>query len=431
MAVKTKTRNQTVAAGTYGVCDNWSYLPAPGVWQERSPVLTGAFIDPIESSSIDTYTGQGFHPCTHLQTFYSRFGKDTVVFAPPGYVGKIRMNPKHLSRISFPSGIAAPVYTDVNWYAQDQRAIGSMIPSAGSGLSLINFLIELKDFRKLVQAFWNRKGVVQALIFGEAADWSELGTHPLKSLSHAYLNYSFNWRPFVSDLQKIYAKLVTTNRRLDELWARQNRPQTRHYDAPLNYGTYNTDWVTGSEVVSLRYTSEPDGGKTAVSQTVNSRWVQTPIYRATMRYSYRVPGAKDLQYKIKGWLDAFGVKLDASIIWNAIPFSFIIDWIVDVGGFLRSFSKDNLGLQVIIEDFCSSVSHSSLVQKRFRALGTDHPVGNITYSPDSVIVAETFTRTYYRRTGIPNIRGALLASGLDPSEASLGTALILSRGKRK
>jgi hypothetical protein len=306
-----------------------------------------------------------------------------------------------------------------------------MLPSAGSGLSLINFLIELKDFRKLTQAFWNRKGVVQALIFGEAADWSELGSHPLRSLSKAYLNYSFNWRPFVSDLQKIYAKLVSTNKRLDELWARQNRPQNRHYRAPLNYGTYNNAWVDGAEANYASYTSESDGGTTSIMQSTRSRWVETPIYHATMRYSYRVPGAKDLQYKIKGWLDAFGVKLDASIIWNAIPFSFIIDWIVDVGGFLRSFSEDNLGLQVNIEDFCSSVSHSSLVQKRIRGRGSNHPAGNITYTNDYTIVAETFTRTYYRRTGIPNVRGALTASGLDPSEALLGSALILSRGKRK
>jgi hypothetical protein len=41
-------------------------------------------------------------------------------------------------------------------------------------------------------------------------------------------------------------------------------------------------------------------------------------------------------------------------VWNAIPFSFVVDWVVDVGSFLGTFARDNFPIDTVITDFCHS-----------------------------------------------------------------------------
>jgi hypothetical protein len=73
-----------------------------------------------------------------------------------------------------------------------------------------------------------------------------------------------------------------------------------------------------------------------------------------MRYIYTLPLMDSPLEKIYGHLDALGVRLDPGILWNAIPFSFVVDWVVDVSGFLSSFARDNYPINVTLLDFCHS-----------------------------------------------------------------------------
>jgi hypothetical protein len=306
-----------------------------------------------------------------------------------------------------------------------------MMPSAASGFSLVNFVYELKDFRRLAQAFWNRRRIIQNLIgLDESGFRTQIANHPIKSLSKAYLNYSFAWRPLVSDLLSIYRALVSTEARLREIWRRQNTPQTRHYKTVLD-NTANYDWTAYSADIAWNgatfYYDPSSPTEIRPVMRMHARYEEIPVYHATMRYTYSCPGVLDTLAKLRGWLDAFGVRLDASIIWNAIPFSFIIDWVVDVGGFLRRFSEDNLGLQVVIEDFCSSVS-SKIIKETDVSIRRKNTSTGVTTYGDSITVSRVKLRRYERRVGIPNLYSALVTSGLSIREASLGSALIVSGG---
>jgi hypothetical protein len=58
----------------------------------------------------------------------------------------------------------------------------------------------------------------------------------------------------------------------------------------------------------------------------------------------------DLERTLRGTLDSLGFELNPGILWDAIPFSFIVDWFFDVGAILNKFRFDTLELPIEIED---------------------------------------------------------------------------------
>jgi len=127
-------------------------------------------------------------------------------------------------------------------------------------------------------------------------------------------------------------------------------------------------------------------------------------------------------------LDTLGVKPDPSIIWNAIPFTFLIDWVIDVGGFLRRFSTDNLGLKTVVHDFCSS--HKSVTTRSIRLKAYYGPSWNNWESPNSPVVTNVTKRRYIRRKSIPSLTAALASSGISTRELTLSAALLATNGRK-
>ena len=51
-----------------------------------------------------------------------------------------------------------------------------------------------------------------------------------------------------------------------------------------------------------------------------------------------------------GYLDSLGFELNPRIIWDAIPFSFVIDWFFGVGNWLNRFKIDTVELPIQLVD---------------------------------------------------------------------------------
>lgn len=318
--------------------------------------------------------------------------------------------------------------SDSEWSALDAEALNFMLPSLSSGFSFLNFLWELRDFRRLWSAIMERKNILNTLVAGDDLKGKSFlrtaGSQPVSTLSKTYLNYSFAWRPFVQDIITMVKKLSSVEKELHGIWTRAGTPQTRHFkrqvfpaadDAP----TFVWDSLVSQPISDFTAPFEEN----SLHLCSRSRWLEPGVYHATMRYSYKVPGALDHSQRIRGYLDAFGVRLDPSIIWNAIPFSFLLDWVVNVGGFLRRLSVDNLKLETVIEDFCSSWKSEIAVDY---ALQHRHSTNEALWGRHSMI-GNVKRKIYERRTVIPNLFAALSTSSLTSKEMTLGSALIGSR----
>jgi hypothetical protein len=184
-----------------------------------------------------------------------------------------------------------------------------------TSLSIPNFLLELRDLPKLFQ-LWKTK--LAALV----------------NLARARLNWSFGWKPFVADLETIketllsvYLQCVEWNRKAGDLIHR------KHAFDPVS-DTASGNFVYPSGTHKAYWSGSMDGRITAhlVFKTL------------------KIPELETMETILKVYLDALGFELNPKIIWDAIPFSFVLDWFFEVGGWLQRFKSDTLELPVVLAD---------------------------------------------------------------------------------
>jgi hypothetical protein len=219
-------------------------------------------------------------------------------------------------------------------------------------------------------------------------------------LANAHLTWSFGVKPFMSDVQKLIDELSGWKVRFDKLVADAGKLQRHHYRKslanalPANSSTYYGSWEHA---------------------TITYNWVKSPLYTATACYRYGVDTGPLAQ--VAAFLDAFGVRLNPQILWNHIPFTFVVDWFVGVGDWLSQYSADNLGVQVELIDFCHSVkfAQSAILQRSF-GRGPLIPM----WSAD--------VHSYIRKRAIPVMfKSVGSGSGFGAQQGALSASLLAQR----
>lgn len=215
-----------------------------------------------------------------------------------------------------------PVPPSPDWDSFSNRAMVSMTPSLDSGFSLTNFLVELREIKTLFALFSRKKS------------W-------LQNAAGAHLNWSFGWKPFISDIKELFSKLQSFEKALNDYISQQGQPLTRHYSEVLlkEVGEVNHDITLHSEL-KCTYAAEAK-------------------LTATLRYTYTIPSMVDARVRLRALIDFYGLKVTPSIVWNGIMFSFVWDWFFDVGKFLSQFDTDALASKVTILDFCCSMKYKA------------------------------------------------------------------------
>jgi hypothetical protein len=336
------------------------------------------------------------------------------------------------------------------------RAFENCLPSVGEGVSIVNFVLELKDLRRMFDGFFVRLARFKTVggLDLRKRKWDPLshvvgvfkrrrrenyraylkrvGSEFVDESAANFLNVSFGWQPFISDLVGIWQSLSHLERRLRWLKDNQGKLLTKHYRRKMVslYGTLASD-ASASEGIFSHVTTKPPGFNAAhwsaanASYTRTERWVVPPLLHASMLYRYTMPDHSELHAKVAAYLDVLGVKLDARIVWNAIPFSFLIDWVFDVNALLAPLSKSNLGIHCEVLDFCVSLKSHAV-----RTLSVS--VGSTTWtSPvSSTIIRQEDAGRYERwRPGL-----SLASVGLNQPtgrQILLGSALTVALTKNK
>jgi len=406
-----------------------------------------------KKASITSHTGNDgrFRPCSHSQENYivrplsslSRIQQYTdLPGASPSTQTRIWLYDlnadAHAARYTqFTTACNQNVLSlnSVPWGALSSTALQNMLPSFNAGEnSLVNFILELKDFKdvwKYVAGGFVRKIDRMNAFRVKGRDGRERSlmvdmdrNKPLQKLSKYYLGYNFGWRPLYNDVVSLVQSLTSFQKTYDELVQRQNRPQQRYWG----------QWIAGTatnEVVRYERINGPNGGWIGVFQGHSRvRVVQEKTdgirYHATLRYRYKLPSELfSTGGKVKSFLDLLGVSRNPAILWNAIPFSFIIDWVVNVGQYLERLKVDNIQIQTELLDFC----HSARIERSVRMdLQVDNCFKPSPYSYMAMETSDVCTkREYQRRVGIPDFRTAIATSGLSLREFSLAGALMGAR----
>jgi hypothetical protein len=151
------------------------------------------------------------------------------------------------------------------------------------------------------------------------------------------------------------------------------------------------------------------------------RVVLEPIkFHVEWQYSYYYTDFQKQNAALFAALDELGINLNPAIIWNAIPWSFALDWIVGLGKALDQFKQANMEPVVCIHRALWSVSRTRSI---YIEVDTDT-------SQKGVPAGKSVETAYRRSRYFPSEYSSIQTSGINLSEASLITALVSTRRPR-
>lgn len=214
------------------------------------------------------------------------------------------------------------------------RAWWTMQPRFEGKISLINFLIELKDLKSMAQHAYKimqrLKGLRKTL-----NRYKRNPTYdPTKTCAEFYLEYQFGIAPLLKDLSTIWQQMSDIVREVQEEFASKGASDdgiTSHY----------------TETLALESSTTPGTG--------NKRYrmlgtVKKTTFTATMQFNY--------DYKLREGCDAFlkfwGLSGSAEAFWEATPFSFLADYFVKIGKAIHAMEVDP-NVKIYEHAYCESI----------------------------------------------------------------------------
>lgn len=268
-------------------------------------------------------------------------------------------------------------------------------------VSIVNFIWELKDFKELIpnlsKARRNPKKFLKAAKEGGK----------VKAVNNTFLQYNFNWAPFIGDLQKMTQTVDRISKRLDFLRKTRNKPVRLHYG--------NKDiWKNPNIGVDNRVTP---WAHEYVGYYLNGYQAD---YHASCILIQDLDGLDDAWSNWKAGLASLGVTNPLKIVWNAIPFSFLLDWVWPVSNWLDRFAIQPFTGRWDVMDVTYSLHEYAVIdviQENYFDEGLN---------PKTKLARVNLER-YRRRVGLPALLPFIDFSNLTPMEQALFGSLILAR----
>jgi len=292
-------------------------------------------------------------------------------------------------------------------------AVKSIMPNIKSNLSLVNSVIELKDFASLPKTLIGLKNFL--FLGGKTIrEFFRVG-------SDAYLQMQFNIKPVLSDVSGIYQALRQVEARMNELITRSGSVRCDHRSHNIKEFDDlddSFDYTIGSYPAVL-------GGCRSHRRVLN----RPTQFHVMIEYNYNYTQYQREHARVLALLDYFGVNLNPAIVWNAIPWSFLVDWTVGVSRWLDQFKIQNMSPVINIRRCLWSVKRSRVATSAFTLGLTQPPTPPLVHSEQTPGL--TYTESAYKRGLFMPSLSSLTASGLTSSEVSLGAALVLAKRRRR
>lgn len=303
-----------------------------------------------------------------------------------------------------------------------------VLPTIKSDLSLVNSIYELKDFKSL-------PSTVKKLVTGfrKLPSWlsSSYGYFRKRALSFLvregaaenYLQWKFNLAPLLSDIAGVYSALSGYERRLNDLISRAGQPQRRHYDFKWSEFPDTTEYGDDNWFILGDFHPLEPRYRCRASRVVT---YSPTVVHFEIEYNFNYTRFQIEHARLLSILDSLGVNLNPSIIWNAIPWTFVVDWVIGVSRWLDQFKIANMQPQINISRCLWSV-------KRQRIITCSRQVSNrfdvATYDDPWMSLPSVHETSYRRQTFMPGF-DSITSSGLNSQEFTLGAALVITRRRR-
>jgi len=296
-------------------------------------------------------------------------------------------------------------------------------PRIKSGSLSLNALYELKDFKRIpellrrvttiTRTYPNWVRALKDLNKRYRKNARKLVLRELFKLgSSAYLTNEFGLKPALADLTSILDGVISYKEQLRKLLEEQGKRRTLYFSRPLTTLFPESDDNVLIPVVGGYYNGNRFYRKV--------ERIEEPVFHCSMEFSYQMPNLALEALETRALLDAVGLNWNPQIIWNAIPWSFVVDWLVGVNRWLGNTRMNNIEPEVIIYRYNWSVKASRRIICK-----TKYAEGG-PFSP-TVTNRTSEEYHYYRDTRMPDWAAYIKTSGLNLKEFSYIGALIGAR----
>lgn len=367
----------------------------------------------VSTSFVSSDSGLAGHVFTHTDPAYAW---DPTHY---GYVGNPILGLPELYRVTGTGIIPAPP----GWGNLIGTALKEMLPQIRPGLSSLNSLYELKDFKSLPKTFKSIRSILANLPllfskFKKAKTLKQLAA----AIADANLQAQFNILPLRSDLKATWDAAAAVKKQLNKLLDREAQKNRRHYATDISS---NFPYVS-HQTEPFGFSGFLYGGGVRYPNIWGSfrqrRIAQTRAqFHATIEYSYYYSQFQRENALLLAQLDYFGVNFNPAILWNALKWTFVVDWFISVSRYFDQFKVSNLKPLTVIHNFAASVNYDRTTTLFKEKVASGHSYGG------QVKVCTCIESSYRRDSGIVDLYVPLTGSGLNLKEFVLSTSLAFSR----
>jgi len=248
-------------------------------------------------------------------------------------------------------------------------------------------------------------------------------THLAKSAGSEYLNVQFGWLPLVSDIRSAAQAVVDSDKIIKQLIRDSGKTVRRHYAFPVDRSIQHE--TLAGNMYPPPYLD--------INKWVN--WRAAPTHTTLIQRKVWFDGAftyhvdpdvyhSDFQGMVAKARYLLGVRLTPDVVWNLTPWSWLIDWVFNIGPVLTNvglFAQDGLTLRYGYTMEETKVTHVY----RFGDLWPNGGSGAIgTWEPP---MTGTWTGTRKRRLEQSPFSLGLVGTDLNLRQLAILSALGISR----
>lgn len=236
--------------------------------------------------------------------------------------------------------------------------------------------------------------------------------------ANLHLWYQFGLKPFADDCFAIYRTLKSLEKRVNDLIAQAGKVRIKHWSRTL-------------DTIRFPHVGEKDvwfAGARGAHLFQRFEFVTRPEYTATLSYILDASELKGLLGTIRGYTSALGLDRLLATIWELVPFSFLVDWFVDVGSFLDSLDDTLFGaLPILILEYCDSIKYEYRTTCTYKFM-----VPPYTQVGMGCTLGQHTVKYYERRRSTPALLDLQSANGLTVPRTQLASSLAISaHGRRR
>lgn len=243
-----------------------------------------------------------------------------------------------------------------------------------------------------------------------------------RTLGNSYLNLEFGWATFIQDLKGVISSLQLQSKVLNQLYRDNGKTVRRQFYFPW-IENYVDLGLTQYPTILFRNPSNDarfyslfsgDSGSGGKGQLSESTFLRRKIWFSG-EYIYHLAGGIDPTSTFERYFQLadklLGVKITPSVLWQLTPWTWLADWVSDLGSIMDNYSlfqQDNLVLR-----------YGYLMCKT----DYDHiyasPPGAFRHSKIGIV------QTTWRTTRKERVRATPFGFGLDPATFTLQQWAIL------